>query len=207
MPPIQTALTLFQSIENHTIAGIPPQERARTAARRRQRTGRVRPQDRPERPTSAQHNAPHARTFRLLQVTLEGIEKIDVFVTRIQQTLLQAKAAARPEARVSLAQRYETLCEGVDLCTQSASYAGLNLIDGNGQQEVISFCRNTPSRFVIIHTDLTAGSTGLNLPHAAAHFKNDEDIVETLRATHAARQRLTWARAHIEQSLQVLRWA
>jgi len=175
--------------------------------RRAQRTCRITPKGRPERPTSAQHQASHAQTHGLLQVTLEGIEKIDIFVTRIQQTLLQVKTAACPTARARLAQRYETLCSGVDLCTQTAGYDGVNLIDGNGQQRVIFFGRAAQSRFVIIHTDLTAGSTGLNLPHAVMNFESDADITMVIKSAQTARKRLAWARSHIEQSLQVLRRA
>ncbi len=205
MPPIQTAYKIFRSTENRTFARVSSSTASCTAAARARRVCRTSPKDRPERPSSAQDDGSFAQRNALLQTTLDGIEKIDVFVTRIQQAILQAQKTSCKKERALLARRYETLCAGVDLCTQSASHAGMNLINGSGQQQVISFGRNTPSRFVIIHTDLTAGSTGLNLPHASTDFAHEEDMAEALTATHSARQRLEWARTHILQSLQVLR--
>ena len=205
MPHMKVAATQLHSIEKPTNArGSTPTYSAVTAGYAR-RTSRASKPGRAGRPNLAHDRGVLAQRHALLQTTLDSIEKIEIFVTRIQQNVLQARQSACTEERSRLAQRYETLCAGVDLCTQSASYAGTNLINGSRQQLVISYGRNTPSRFIIIHTDLTAGSSGLNLPHTASNFAHNEDVDYAQAALNYARQRLEWARNHIHQSLQVLR--
>ncbi len=143
--------------------------------------------------TRTRQQAAAARTIKTIEEAVMGIGRIGLKLVELRALIAPLQEDGNVYARTSCAKRYEEMRNEIDLIAMSATYLGLNLIDGTDAHIRLMTGMTSRTAFTISHTNLTAGRKGLGLPALRFAFTHEIEIKDALHCIGLAQKHLHWA--------------
>ncbi len=143
--------------------------------------------------TRTRQQAAAARTVKTIEEAVTGIGRIALKLIELRDLIAPLQENGNVYARTSCAKRYEEIRNEIDLIAMSATYLGLNLIDGSNAHIRLMTGMTSRTAFTISHTNLTAGLKGLGLPSLRFAFTHEIEIKDCLHCIDNAEKHLHWA--------------
>jgi len=143
--------------------------------------------------TRSRQQAAATRTIKTIEEAVAAIGRIGLKVTELHDLISPLQENGNIYDRTACAKQYEVLRNEIDLIAMSATYLGLNLIDGSNAHIRLMTGITSRTAFTISHTNLTAGRKGLALPALRFAFTHEIEIKDVLHCIDYARKHLHWA--------------
>lgn len=143
--------------------------------------------------TRVKQKASATRTIKTIEQAVIAIGDISRKLTELHDLIAPLQNDGNVYVRTSSAKRYEEIRNEIDLIAMSATYLGLNLIDGSDAHIRLNTGLASRTAFTISHTNLTAGRKGLGLPALRFAFTHEIEIRDVAHCIGLAEKHLHWA--------------